>query len=186
MLTLMRLSWMSSGSNGLALCAIPTRISSRAICAGGNNWKSVNPWIRILARWDPENVVGARRQRRRATAALGRPKRAGRGYAAGNWRHCVGKDARDDSEERFRRSHGLMSELLNKPTALDLVAITREGVAPEIMAEAVLGSPERALAWLRRPRRAFGGISAMGLLQTEAGGQIVEETLGQLDEGYFA
>ena len=135
------------------------------------------------------------------------------------------------------RAMALIGGLLNKPveTALDLVAITREGVAPEMMAEllssgftrqeidwivppqtlshrrrnrrrltpnetgcflrtvkiramaeAVLGSPERALAWLRRPRQAFGGINAIGLLQTEAGGQIVEEALGQLDEGHFA
>ena len=54
------------------------------------------------------------------------------------------------------------------------------------MAEAVLGNPEMALAWLRKPRRSFGGISAMELLQTEAGGQVVEESLGQLDAGYFA
>ena len=54
------------------------------------------------------------------------------------------------------------------------------------MAEAVLGNSEIALAWLRKPRRSFGGISAMELLQTEAGGQVVEEFLGQLDEGYFA
>lgn len=141
------------------------------------------------------------------------------------------------AESASARAMAIVSGLLNKPveTALDLVAITREGVAPEMMAEllssgfthqeidwivpprtlshrrrnrrrltpnetgcflrtvkiramaeAVLGSRERALAWLRRPRRAFGGISAMGLLQTEVGGQIVEETLGQLDEGYFA
>ena len=54
------------------------------------------------------------------------------------------------------------------------------------MADAVFGNTDTALAWLRRPRRTFGGISAMELLQTEAGGQVVEETLGQLDEGYFA
>ena len=53
------------------------------------------------------------------------------------------------------------------------------------MAEAVLGSSERAFGWLRKPRRAFGDISAMELLRTEAGGQLVEESLGQLDEGYF-
>lgn len=151
----------------------------------------------------------------------------------GGIEYAVGGSA----ESASARAMALVSELLNKPveTAFDLVAITREGVAPEMMAEllssgftrqeidwivpprtlshrrrnrrrltpvetgcflrtvkiramaeAVLGSPERALAWLRRPRRAFGGISAMGLLQTEAGGQIVEETLGQLDEGYFA
>ena len=119
---------------------------------------------------------------------------------------------------------------------MDLAAVTREGVAPEVvgvlvgqaaslggkssglcrrgrsaagrrngrpltanetgcflrtvkiwaMAEAVFGSSESALAWLRKPRRSFGGISAMELLRTEAGGQAVEETLGQLDEGYFA
>ena len=130
-----------------------------------------------------------------------------------------------------------VGRLLNIPveTALDLVAVTRRGVAPELMsvlvdngftrqevdwivpartlshrrrkgrpltpnetgcllrtlkiramAEAVLGSSERALGWLRKPRGMFGGISAMELLRTEAGGQLVEEVLGQLDEGYFA
>lgn len=54
------------------------------------------------------------------------------------------------------------------------------------MAEVVFGSSERALAWLRKPRDSFGGISAMELLQTEAGGHVVEEALGQIDEGYFA
>ncbi len=147
--------------------------------------------------------------------------------------YSVGESAASPSAKAM----ALVSGLLNKPveTDLDLVAITREGVAPEMMAEllasgfthqeidwivpprtlshrrrnhrrltpvetgcflrtvkiramaeAVLGSPERALAWLRRPRQTFGGISAMDLLQTEVGGQIVEETLGQLDEGYFA
>ncbi len=130
-----------------------------------------------------------------------------------------------------------LSRLLKTPieTALDLAAVTREGVAPELvavlvdggfarreiewivpprtlshrrrngrpltanetgcflrtvkiwaMAQAVFGSSESALTWLRKPRRSFGGISAMELLRTEAGGQVVEETLGQLDEGYFA
>ena len=130
-----------------------------------------------------------------------------------------------------------VSRLLKTPieTTLDLAAVTRKGVAPEMiaalidggfarrevewivpsrtlshrrqngrpltanetgcflrtvkiwaMARAVFGGSERALAWLRKPRRSFGGISAMELLRTEAGGQVVEETLGQLDEGYFA
>lgn len=130
-----------------------------------------------------------------------------------------------------------LSRLLETPieTALDLAAVTREGVAPELvavlvdkgfarreiewivpprtlsrrrrdgrpltanetsgslrtvkiwaMAEAVFESSESALTWLRKPRRSFGGISAMELLRTEAGGQAVEETLRQLDEGYFA
>lgn len=54
------------------------------------------------------------------------------------------------------------------------------------MAEVVMGSPEGALAWLRKPRRSFGGTSAMELLQTEVGGQVVEDALGRIDEGYFA
>ena len=48
------------------------------------------------------------------------------------------------------------------------------------MARAVFGDSERALVWLRKPRRSFGGISAMELLRTEAGGQVVEETLAGL------
>ncbi len=56
----------------------------------------------------------------------------------------------------------------------------------QAMAEAVLGSRERALAWLRKGRQAFGGTSAMELMRTEAGGQLVEENLIRLDEGYFA
>ena len=53
-------------------------------------------------------------------------------------------------------------------------------------AETVLGNRESALTWLRKRRRAFGGIDAMELMRTEAGGQLVEENLIQLDEGYFA
>ena len=53
-------------------------------------------------------------------------------------------------------------------------------------AETVLGNRESALTWLRKRRRAFGGINAMELMRTEAGGQLVEENLIQLDEGYFA
>lgn len=52
--------------------------------------------------------------------------------------------------------------------------------------EAVLGNPLKALSWLRKPRGAFDGMSAMELIRTEAGRQLVEEALGQLDEGYFA
>ena len=53
-------------------------------------------------------------------------------------------------------------------------------------AEAVFGSHEKALLWLRKLRRTFGGTSAMELMRTEAGGQLVEEVLGQVDEGFFA
>ncbi len=54
------------------------------------------------------------------------------------------------------------------------------------MAGIVLGDEERARRWLHKPRATFGGVSAMEMMQTEYGGQVVEETLGQLDAGYFA
>lgn len=56
----------------------------------------------------------------------------------------------------------------------------------QAMAETVLGGRARALAWLRKTRRAFGGANAMELMRTETGGQLVEENLIRLDEGYFA
>ncbi len=145
--------------------------------------------------------------------------------------------AGEGMESASAKALAQVSRMLSTPidTALDLAALTRKGVAPELMtvlidsgftrrevdwivpartlshrrrngrpltpnesgcllrtmkilamAEAVLGSSERAFGWLRKPRRAFGDISAMELLRTEAGGQLVEESLGQLDEGYFA
>ncbi len=54
------------------------------------------------------------------------------------------------------------------------------------MAREVLGNDEKALQWLHRSRRAFDNLSAMELMKTEAGAQLVEEVLGQLDAGYFA
>ncbi|MFV0477717.1 MAG: antitoxin Xre/MbcA/ParS toxin-binding domain-containing protein [Parahaliea sp.] len=54
------------------------------------------------------------------------------------------------------------------------------------MAIIVLGDEERANLWLHKPRQGFGGSSAMDMMQTEYGGQVVEEALGQLDAGYFA
>ena len=139
-------------------------------------------------------------------------------------------------EDITARALAQVSRWLNTPikTALDLAAVARKGVPPELMAvlvdsgftrrevdwivpprtlshrkngrpltanetgcflravkiramaEAVLGNPEVALAWLRKPRRSFGGISAMELLQTEAGGQVVEDSLGRLNAGHFA
>lgn len=56
----------------------------------------------------------------------------------------------------------------------------------QAMAVEVLGSGEKASKWLHKPRKAFDGMSAMEVMQTEAGGQLVEETLGQLDSGFFA
>lgn len=54
------------------------------------------------------------------------------------------------------------------------------------MAVIVLGDDERAHQWLHKPRKAFDGASAMEMMQTEYGGLVVEEALGQLDAGYYA
>src|ERR1700730_444873 len=50
-------------------------------------------------------------------------------------------------------------------------------------AEAVYGSRERALAWLRRPHPRLDGRSPISLIQTDTGSRIVEELLTQIDEG---
>lgn len=54
------------------------------------------------------------------------------------------------------------------------------------LAEVVLGDDAKALQWLHKPRKIFDDLNAMELMQTEAGAQLVEEVLGQLDSGYFA
>ena len=54
------------------------------------------------------------------------------------------------------------------------------------LAERVFGDRDKALAWLRKPQKRFGGLTPMSLLSGESGGRIVEEFLIQIDEGYFA
>lgn len=49
----------------------------------------------------------------------------------------------------------------------------------------VLGTKKRALEWMQKPRKRFGGRSAFDLSETEVGGQEVEEALIQLAEGIF-
>jgi putative toxin-antitoxin system antitoxin component (TIGR02293 family) len=56
----------------------------------------------------------------------------------------------------------------------------------QAMAEAVFGDQALAQDWLSEKRPSFGDLSAKELMQTEQGGQWVEETLGRLDAGYFA
>ncbi len=51
--------------------------------------------------------------------------------------------------------------------------------------EAVYGSRERALAWLRRPNPRLDGRTPLSLLKTDTGSRIVEELLIQIDEGMF-
>jgi putative toxin-antitoxin system antitoxin component (TIGR02293 family) len=52
-------------------------------------------------------------------------------------------------------------------------------------AEGVYESRERALQWLRRSQPRLGGRTPISLLKTDTGARIVEELLGQIDEGYF-
>jgi putative toxin-antitoxin system antitoxin component (TIGR02293 family) len=52
-------------------------------------------------------------------------------------------------------------------------------------AEDVFGSRERALAWLRRPRKRLRNMAPLQLLRTDAGGRAVEEVLFQIEHGMF-
>ncbi len=53
------------------------------------------------------------------------------------------------------------------------------------LAETVYGSRDRALAWLRRPNARFESRVPLSLLKTDTGSRMVEELLGQIDEGMF-
>lgn len=53
-------------------------------------------------------------------------------------------------------------------------------------AQSVLGNLEKALKWLRAPKKRFEGRTPMEMLLTEAGGRLVEQMLIQVDEGMFA
>jgi len=55
-----------------------------------------------------------------------------------------------------------------------------------VLAEQVFGGKERALGWLRSPKRKFDGQTPFELLVTAEGGQLVEEELIAIDEGYVA
>jgi putative toxin-antitoxin system antitoxin component (TIGR02293 family) len=52
-------------------------------------------------------------------------------------------------------------------------------------AESVYEGRERALQWLRRTNPRLGGRTPISLLKTDTGARMVEELLGQIDEGYF-
>jgi putative toxin-antitoxin system antitoxin component (TIGR02293 family) len=53
------------------------------------------------------------------------------------------------------------------------------------LAERVFGNREKALSWMRQPKKRFEGETPMQLLQTEAGARLVDEMLIQIDEGMF-
>jgi len=54
----------------------------------------------------------------------------------------------------------------------------------QYQAERVFGNKEKAEAWLRRPKAAFGGRSPIEFADSEAGYLSVKETLAKIDQGY--
>lgn len=52
-------------------------------------------------------------------------------------------------------------------------------------AHAVLGDEQKALQWLRAPKKRFEGRAPIDMLATEPGGRMVEHMLFQIDEGMF-
>ena len=54
------------------------------------------------------------------------------------------------------------------------------------LAEEVFGDKEKASTWLHKTRKAFNDQNAIAIMQTEAGAKLVEDTLNQIDAGYFA
>jgi putative toxin-antitoxin system antitoxin component (TIGR02293 family) len=53
-------------------------------------------------------------------------------------------------------------------------------------ATAAFGNSGKAMVWLRNPQKKFSGKTALDMASTEHGARLVEEALGQIDEGYFA
>jgi putative toxin-antitoxin system antitoxin component (TIGR02293 family) len=53
-------------------------------------------------------------------------------------------------------------------------------------AEEAFGDPDRAWRWLRKAKRRFCGRKPIELLATEAGARLVEELIGQIDDGMAA
>jgi putative toxin-antitoxin system antitoxin component (TIGR02293 family) len=53
-------------------------------------------------------------------------------------------------------------------------------------AQLVFGDDSLALEWMREAKRRFDGRTPMQMMETEAGGRLVEEMLFQLEHGMFA
>lgn len=54
------------------------------------------------------------------------------------------------------------------------------------LAESIFGDPAKALLWLRTPDDRLANRNPMSLLQTEAGGRLVENMLWEVDEGVYS
>jgi putative toxin-antitoxin system antitoxin component (TIGR02293 family) len=53
-------------------------------------------------------------------------------------------------------------------------------------AVAIFGDVDGARNWLNKPKRRFDQRTPLQMLRTDFGGRLVEEMLGQIDEGMFA
>jgi putative toxin-antitoxin system antitoxin component (TIGR02293 family) len=54
------------------------------------------------------------------------------------------------------------------------------------LAESVLGNHAKALLWLRTKDERIGGRRPLSMLQTDAGGRLIESMLWQIDEGVYS
>jgi len=54
------------------------------------------------------------------------------------------------------------------------------------LAERVFGDGDRALAWLRAPKRALNNAAPLAAIATEIGARLVEDMLYRIDDGFFA
>jgi putative toxin-antitoxin system antitoxin component (TIGR02293 family) len=55
-----------------------------------------------------------------------------------------------------------------------------------LLAENVFGDHAKGLLWLRTPEERIGGRTPLSMLQTDAGGRLIEGMLWQLDEGVYS
>jgi len=53
-------------------------------------------------------------------------------------------------------------------------------------AQQVVGDPEGAQAWVNRENRSLGGVAPLSLLDTEAGYELVLDTLGRIEYGVYS
>ncbi|MFY9852679.1 MAG: antitoxin Xre/MbcA/ParS toxin-binding domain-containing protein [Terracidiphilus sp.] len=89
--------------------------------------------------------------------------------------HSVIIPARTLQHRRSRRERLTVEESDRVIRALRVLSAT----------ERVYETRERALEWLRRANPRLDNRSPISLLKTDTGARIVEELLGQIDEGYF-
>ena len=54
------------------------------------------------------------------------------------------------------------------------------------LAERVFAARDKALSWMRQPKKRFHGDTPMTMLETETGARLVEQMLLQIDDGMFA